>query len=94
MIDRFGPLPKPAETLLLETEIRILAGAWKLDRIHVEQGWYAVLTYSDTTRIEALGPPAPRLGAHRRRQESLRSTGRRPGQDARNRQRLLTLLRL
>ena len=45
MIDRFGPLPRPAENLLIETEIRIMAGAWKLERIHVEQGQYVVLTY-------------------------------------------------
>ena len=38
MIDRFGPLPRPAENLLIETEIRIMAGAWKLERIHVETG--------------------------------------------------------
>ena len=54
MIDRFGPLPRAAETLLTETEIRILAGAWKLDRIHVEGGEYIVLTYGDAARIEAL----------------------------------------
>jgi transcription-repair coupling factor (superfamily II helicase) len=54
MIDRFGPLPRQAETLLLETEIRILAGAWKVDRIHVEGGQYIVMTYSDSMRIEAL----------------------------------------
>ena len=59
MIDRFGPLPRPAETLLLETEIRILAGAWKVDRIHVEAGQYIVLTYSDSARIEALARRHP-----------------------------------
>jgi transcription-repair coupling factor (superfamily II helicase) len=59
MIDRFGPLPRPAETLLLETEIRILAGAWKIDRIHVEGGQYIVLTYGDTARIEALARRHP-----------------------------------
>ena len=59
MIDRFGPLPRPAETLVLETEIRILAGSWKIDRIHVEQGWYIVLTYSDAGRIEALSRRHP-----------------------------------
>jgi transcription-repair coupling factor (superfamily II helicase) len=59
MIDRFGPLPRPAETLLVETEIRILAGAWKLDRIHVEQGWYIVLSYRDASRIEALARRHP-----------------------------------
>ena len=59
MIDRFGPLPRPAENLLVETEIRIMAGAWKLERIHVEQGQYVVLTYRDRTRIEALARRHP-----------------------------------
>ncbi len=59
MIDRFGPLPRQAETLLLETEIRILAGAWKVDRIHVEGGQYIVMTYSDSMRIEALARRHP-----------------------------------
>ncbi len=59
MIDRFGPLPRPAETLLVETEIRILSGAWKLNRIHVEQGQYIVLSYSNAARIEALARRHP-----------------------------------
>ena len=61
MIDRFGPLPRPAENLLIETEIRIMAGAWKLERIHVEQGEYVVLTYGDRPRIEALARRHPGL---------------------------------
>jgi transcription-repair coupling factor (superfamily II helicase) len=59
LIDRFGPLPRPAENLLVETEIRVMAGAWKLDRIHIEQGQYVVLTYSDHVRIEALARRHP-----------------------------------
>ncbi|APW59956.1 transcription-repair coupling factor [Paludisphaera borealis] len=51
--DRFGPPPRPAENLLAEAELRILAGNWKLDRIHVE-GEYVVFTYRDTRRIETL----------------------------------------
>ncbi len=54
MTDRFGPLPRPAQNLLVETEIRVLAGAWKIERIHVEKGEYVVLTYADPGRIEAL----------------------------------------
>jgi transcription-repair coupling factor (superfamily II helicase) len=61
MIDRFGPLPRPAENLLIETEIRILAGSWKLERIHVEQGQYVVLSYRDKGRIEALARRHPGL---------------------------------
>jgi transcription-repair coupling factor (superfamily II helicase) len=51
--DRFGNLPRPAENLLAESELRILAGNWKLERIHIE-GEYAVFTYRDPQRIEAL----------------------------------------
>jgi transcription-repair coupling factor (superfamily II helicase) len=51
--DRFGPIPRPAENLLTETELRILAGNWKIERIHVE-GEYVVYTYADVQRIEAL----------------------------------------
>src|SRR5262249_52035381 len=54
LIDRFGPLPRPTENLLAESEIRITAGAWKLERIHVETGLYAVLTYRDPKRSEPL----------------------------------------
>ena len=61
MIDRFGPLPRPAENLLVETEIRILAGAWKLERIHVEKAEYVVFTYGDRVRIEALARRHPGL---------------------------------
>jgi transcription-repair coupling factor (superfamily II helicase) len=61
MIDRFGPLPRPAEHLLIENEIRIMAGAWKLDRIHVEKGEYVVLTYRNPSRIEALARRHPGL---------------------------------
>jgi len=51
--DRFGPPPRPAENLLAEAELRILAGGWKLDRIHVE-GEYVVFTYRNARRIETL----------------------------------------
>ena len=81
MIDRFGPLPRPAENLLTETEIRILAGAWKLDRIHVEEGEYIVLTYGDAARIEALARRHPGHGAGCRRQEGVCAAGRRTRQD-------------
>ncbi len=60
VVDRFGPLPRQAENLLVEAEIRILAGAWKLDRIHVESGQYVVLTYSDSARMEALARRHPK----------------------------------
>jgi transcription-repair coupling factor (superfamily II helicase) len=51
--DRFGALPRPAENLLAEAELRILAGNWKIERIHLE-GEYVVFSYSDPVRIEVL----------------------------------------
>jgi transcription-repair coupling factor (superfamily II helicase) len=51
--DRFGAPPRPAENLLAEAELRILAGNWKIERIHVE-GEYVVFTYRDGKAIEAL----------------------------------------
>jgi transcription-repair coupling factor (superfamily II helicase) len=54
MIDRFGPLPRPAENMLIEAEIRILAGGWRIDRIHLEGGQYVVLSYRDQARMETL----------------------------------------
>ncbi len=94
MIDRFGPLPRPAETLLLETEIRILAGSWKLDRIHVEQGWYIVLTYSDTTRIEALARRHPKSVRIVDAKKAYVPLGEDPVKTPEIAQRLLNLLRL
>ena len=44
LVDRFGPLPRQAENLLAEAEIRILAEHWAVARMHVEDE-YAVLTY-------------------------------------------------
>ncbi len=85
LIDRFGPLPRPAENLLVEAEIRILAGAWKLDRIHVETGQYVVLTYGDSARIEALARRHPRQVRIVDAEEGVRPSRRRPRQDPRNR---------
>jgi transcription-repair coupling factor (superfamily II helicase) len=56
--DRFGPLPRPAENLLAEAELRILAGNWKLERIHVE-GEYVVFSYRDSRQIETLARRHP-----------------------------------
>ena len=56
--DRFGPLPRPSENLLLEAELRILAGNWKLERIHVEAE-YVVFTYHDSKQIEMLARRHP-----------------------------------
>jgi transcription-repair coupling factor (superfamily II helicase) len=59
LIDRFGPLPPPAENLLAEAELRILAERWQLERIHVEDE-YAVLTYRNAQRIDALAKLHPK----------------------------------
>jgi len=59
MIDRFGPMPPPAENLVTEAELRILAERWQLSRIHIEEE-YAVLTYRSAKRIETLARLAPK----------------------------------
>ena len=59
LTDRFGPPPPPAQNMLSEAELRILAEKWQLGRIHVE-GEYAVLTYRSARRIEALGKLHPK----------------------------------
>ncbi len=58
LLDRFGPLPTPAEHLLAEAELRILAERWQLGRIHLEEE-YAVLTYRSPRRIESLAKAHP-----------------------------------
>ena len=44
LVDRFGPLPVPAQNMMTEAELRILAERWQLSRVHVEDE-YVVLTY-------------------------------------------------
>ena len=34
MVDRFGPLPLPAENLLSEAELRIMAEFWQIARVY------------------------------------------------------------
>ncbi len=58
LADRFGTPPPPAENLLAEAELRILAERWQVARIHVEDE-YAVLTYRSARRIEALSKQNP-----------------------------------
>jgi transcription-repair coupling factor (superfamily II helicase) len=53
LIDRFGPLPPPAENLLTEAELRVLAEMWAISRMHVEDE-YVVLTYRSARKMEAL----------------------------------------
>ena len=60
LIDRFGPLPVPAENLLAEAELRVLAEHWSLTRLHVEDE-FAVLTYRSARRIEKLARLRPGL---------------------------------
>jgi len=58
LVDRYGPLPPPAENLVREAELRIAAERWQLGRIHVEDE-YAVLTYRNPKRIESLAKLRP-----------------------------------
>jgi transcription-repair coupling factor (superfamily II helicase) len=58
LVDRFGPLPKPAENLMAEAELRILAERWQVGRLHVE-GEFAVLTYRSARKIQDLARRHP-----------------------------------
>lgn len=58
LIDRYGALPDPAEHMMTEAELRILAERWQVARIHVE-GDYVVLTYRSARRIETLAKAKP-----------------------------------
>jgi transcription-repair coupling factor (superfamily II helicase) len=58
LIDRFGPLPSPANHLLLEAELRILAEHWMIVRLHVEDE-FLVLSYRNAKRVEALARSHP-----------------------------------
>ncbi len=53
MVDRFGPLPAPAEQMLQLQELRILAGRWEVASIHVENK-DLVLGYRQRAKIEKL----------------------------------------
>ena len=60
-----------------------MAGAWKLERIHVEQGQYVVLTYRDRSPDRGPGPPpsGARSGSstpRRRMSRSAKTRSRRP----------------
>ncbi|RUL88049.1 transcription-repair coupling factor [Tautonia sociabilis] len=58
LVDRFGPLPEPADHLLVEAELRILAEHWMINRLHVEDG-FLVLSYRNAKRIQALARQHP-----------------------------------
>ncbi len=60
LIDRFGPLPLPAENLMKEARIRVMATRWRIERVHLEDD-YAVLTYKSTTLIQQLAKRHPGL---------------------------------
>lgn len=51
--DRFGPVPAPARRMLKLRELNLRALSWKLENIHLEDG-YAVLRYRDAKLIKML----------------------------------------
>src|SRR5262249_33264315 len=53
MLDRFGPLPTPADRIARFARLRIAAKRWQIDSIGREEG-YLVLQYSGRERIEEL----------------------------------------
>jgi transcription-repair coupling factor (superfamily II helicase) len=57
LVDRFGPLPEPAEWLLRSHELRLLAAKWHVGSIHLEKQLETldvVLGYRTKKRIERL----------------------------------------
>lgn len=59
LLDRFGPLPPAADNLMRESEIRVIAQNWKIDRIHIDDE-YIVLTYRSAIKIDQLAKSHPR----------------------------------
>jgi transcription-repair coupling factor (superfamily II helicase) len=53
LVDRFGPLPTPAERLLSLVELKIDAAVWQFHSIHLE-GRDVVLSYANRERAEHL----------------------------------------
>ncbi|MGH7137851.1 MAG: transcription-repair coupling factor, partial [Pirellulales bacterium] len=53
LTDRFGPPPSMAERLLARAELAILAQAWQIYSMHLEDA-YVVFTYKSRSRIEEL----------------------------------------
>lgn len=51
--DRFGPVPKEAETLLDLKELQIHARHWQIDGIRIEDGW-GVFAYRNSMKIQEL----------------------------------------
>ena len=59
LADRFGPLPPPAENLIRENELRILAARWGVERIHTDDG-FAVLRARSATKLARLASLRPK----------------------------------
>ncbi len=53
LIDRFGPLPKPAERMLEFAELRLDAAAWQIAAI-TNDARFIVLHYTNRSRVEQL----------------------------------------
>ncbi len=53
MLDRFGPLPEPAERMVKFAEMRVAAARWQIDSIGREEG-YLVVQYTSRPKIEEL----------------------------------------
>jgi transcription-repair coupling factor (superfamily II helicase) len=52
--DRFGPLPEEAERFIYLKELELLAHAWGIDNIRLEDERFAVLSYLDPQRMHDL----------------------------------------
>lgn len=52
--DRFGPLPEEALQFISLKQLELMAYAWGVDNIRLEEDRFAVLSYQDTQRIHDL----------------------------------------
>jgi transcription-repair coupling factor (superfamily II helicase) len=60
LADRFGPMPPEVERMLLLAKLRIWAHGWRIESVHLEEG-YVVLRYADRRRIEELSRKSGKL---------------------------------
>ncbi|MFO1092193.1 MAG: transcription-repair coupling factor [Planctomycetaceae bacterium] len=58
--DRFGPVPEVAQNAIALRELELLAFAWKITTVRLEEG-YAVFDYSDAARIRSLAGRHPKV---------------------------------
>ncbi len=59
LLDRFGPVPEPAEWLLRLMRLRLLAARWQIESIHQEDQ-HLVFAYRSRPKIDRLAKASQR----------------------------------